>query len=74
MKSFKLPLTIILLYALSFAGRAELLDQGLNSIMEIIDKAIAELDQQAPKDGEEFDPALLPKFVDFVRSASGTTR
>jgi hypothetical protein len=72
MKSFKLPLTIILLYALSFAGRAELLDQGLNSIMEIIDKAIAELDQQAPKDGEEFDPAVLENATNTVVNLSRT--
>jgi putative nucleotidyltransferase with HDIG domain len=35
-----------------------------------IDQALADIQSKA---GEEFDPALLPKFVDFVRSASGTT-
>jgi predicted secreted protein len=59
MKSLKLLPAFFLLSALSFSGRAEMLDQGLNSIMEIIDKAIAELNQQLPQDGAEIDPATL---------------
>lgn len=59
MKSLKLLLALFLLSALSFSGRAEMLDQGLNSIMEIIDKAIVEFNQQAPGDGSEIDPAVL---------------
>lgn len=72
MKSFKLLLSIILLYALSFAGRAELLDQGLNSIMEIIDKAITELNQQAPQDGEQLDPAVLENATNTIVNLSRT--
>jgi predicted secreted protein len=63
---------LFLLSALSFAGRAELLDQGLNSIMEIIDKAIAELDQQAPDDGGEIDPAVLENATSTVVNLSRT--
>ena len=72
MKSFKLLLTIIFLYALSFAGHAELLDQGLNSIMEIIDKAIVELNQQAPEEGEELDPAVLENATNTIVNLSRT--
>ena len=72
MKSFKLLLSIILLYALSFAGRAEMLDQGLNSIMEIIDKAITELNQQAPQDGEQLDPAVLENATNTIVNLSRT--
>jgi len=52
MKPTKFLLPLILLLTLVPAARAELLDQGLNSIMEIIDRAIAELNQKAPEDGE----------------------
>ncbi len=72
MKSLKLLLALLLLSALSFAGRAELVDQGLNSIMEIIDKAIAELNQQTPADGSEIDPALLENATGTVVNLSRT--
>ena len=72
MKSFKLVLAIILLYTLSFAGRAELLDQGLNSIMEIIDKAITELNQQVTEDGGQLDPAALENATNTIVSLSRT--
>ncbi len=72
MKSFKLLLSIILVYALSFAGRAELLDQGLNSIMEIIDKAITELNQQVSEDGGELDPAVLENATNTIVNLSRT--
>ena len=72
MKSLKLLLALFLLSALSFAGRAELLDQGLNSIMEIIDKAIAELNQQAPADGSEIDPVVLENATGTVVNLSRT--
>lgn len=52
MKSTKFLLPLILLLLLAPAARAELLDQGLNSIMEIIDRAIAELTQK-PSEGAE---------------------
>ena len=44
----RLYFTLIILCtlsALSFSGHAELQDQGLNSIMQIIDKAIAEISE-----------------------------
>jgi len=72
MKSLKILLTLIFLFALPTAGRAELLDQGLNSIMEIIDKAIAELEQQKPEDGGEIDPAALENATTTVVNLSRT--
>ena len=72
MKSLKLLLALFFLSALSFTGRAELLDQGLNSIMEIIDKAIVELNQQAPEDGSEIDPAVLENATGTVVNLSRT--
>lgn len=72
MKSLKIPLTLIFLFALATAGRAELLDQGLNSIMEIIDKAIAELEQQKPEDDGEIDPAALENATTTVVNLSRT--
>lgn len=52
MKAIKFSLPILLLLALAPGARAEMLDQGLNSIMEIIDKAIAELTAEAPESSE----------------------
>ena len=72
MKSLKILLTLFLFTALSAAARAELLDQGLNSIMEIIDKAIAELEQQKPEDGSEIDPAVLENATSTVVNLSRT--
>jgi len=72
MKSLKLLLALFFLSALSFTGRAELLDQGLNSIMEIIDKAIVDLNQQAPEDGSEIDPAVLENATGTVVNLSRT--
>ena len=72
MKSLKLLLALFFLSALSFSGRAELLDQGLNSIMEIIDKAIVELNQQAPEDGSEIDPVVLENATGTVVNLSRT--
>ncbi len=72
MKFLKLLLALFLLSALSFSGRAELLDQGLNSIMEIIDKAIVELNQQAPEDGSEIDPAALETATATIVNLSRT--
>lgn len=72
MKSLKLLLALFFLSALSFTGRAELLDQGLNSIMEIIDKAIVELNQQAPEDGGEIDPEVLKNATGTVVNLSRT--
>ncbi len=72
MKSLKLLLTLILLSSLSFSARAELMDQGLKSIMDIIDKAIAELAQEAPEDGTELDAGVLENASNAVISLSRT--
>jgi len=58
MKILKLLLALLILSSLSLAARAEIQDQGLQSIMDIIDKAIAELNQKV-EDGVEADPAAL---------------
>ncbi len=52
--------------------RAEVLDQGLSSIMDIIDKAVAELNQQAPEDGSEPDAAVLENATNTVVNLSRT--
>ena len=58
---FKILFFVLLAMAsLASAVRAELQDQGLKSIMDIIDKAIIELDQQAVADS---DPASLEAAV-----------
>ena len=72
MKSLKLLLVLFILSSLSFSDRAELLDQGLNSIMVIIDKAIAELSQQAPEDGAEVDAAALENATSTIVNLSRT--
>ena len=51
MKFLKLLPTLFILLGLAAGARAELQDQGLNSIMLIIDKAIEELNAQ-PADDE----------------------
>jgi predicted secreted protein len=63
---------LFILSSLSFSARAELLDQGLNSIMVIIDKAIAELSQQAPEEGAEVDAAALENATSTVVNLSRT--
>jgi predicted secreted protein len=72
MKSLKLLLALFILSNLSFSARAELLDQGLNSIMVIIDKAIAELSQQAPENGAEVDAAVLDNATGTIVNLSRT--
>ena len=59
MKTFKLLFAIFVLSCSLATARAELLDQGLNSVMEIIDKAIAELNEPPAEDGSEVDPEAL---------------
>lgn len=70
MKSLKLLLLLFVLSSQSFAVRAELLDQGLHSIMQIIDKAIVELGQQA--DGAEVDAAVLENATSTIVNLSRT--
>lgn len=72
MKSLKLLLVLFVLSSQSFPVRAELLDQGLNSIMVIIDKAIAELSQQASEDGAEVDAATLENATNTIVNLSRT--
>jgi len=66
---------MLLLLLLAPGARAELLDQGLNSIMEIIDKAIAELTRQVPEGdagAEPADPARLENATTTVVNLSRT--
>ena len=60
MKFRILLFALLAMASLASAVRAELQDQGLKSIMDIIDKAIVELDQQADADS---DPASLEAAV-----------
>jgi len=46
MNFIKLLFVILAMFSLASGARAELQDQGLKSIMDIIDKAINELAQQ----------------------------
>ena len=71
MNILKLLFALFILSSLSFTARAEIQDQGLSSIMDIIDKAIAELNQEV-KDGTEIDPAVLENASATVISLSRT--
>ncbi|MDH3636023.1 MAG: hypothetical protein OES20_15080 [Gammaproteobacteria bacterium] len=72
MKSIKLLLVLFILSSQSFSARAELLDQGLNSIMQIIDKAIVELGQQTTGDSVEADAAALENATSTIVNLSRT--
>ena len=72
MKSLKLLLVLFILSSQSFSARAELLDQGLNSIMQIIDKAIVELDQQSTGESAEADDAALENATNTIVNLSRT--
>ncbi|MCP4766827.1 MAG: hypothetical protein GY875_11215 [Gammaproteobacteria bacterium] len=63
MKFLKLLFVLLALFSLASAARAELKDQGLSSIMDIIDKAIAELNQQVGEGNSDIDPAELEKLL-----------
>lgn len=67
----KLLFALFILSSLSFAARAEIQDQGLSSIMDIIDKAIVELNQKV-EDGVEIDPAVLENASATVINLSRT--
>jgi predicted secreted protein len=71
MKILKLLFALLLLASLSFAARAEIQDQGLQSIIDIIEKAIVELNQQV-EDGVETDPAALENAVSTIVNLSRT--
>ena len=72
MKSLKLLLVLFILTSLSFSARAELLDQGLNSIMVIIDKAIDGLSQQASEEDAEVDAAARENATSTIVNLSRT--
>jgi len=60
-----------MLSSLSFTAHAEIRDQGLQSIMDIIDKAIAELNLKV-EDSAEADPAILENAASTVVNLSRT--
>ncbi len=72
MKSLKMLLPLFLGVCLVSGARAELRDQGLNSIMQIIDKAIAELTAPPAEDGAEVDPAVSENAVAAIVNLSRT--
>jgi len=69
MKNIKLLLVLFAMSSLAFGARAELQDQGLKSIMDIIDKAISELNQQTAEDTAEQNPEQLEATIS---NATGT--
>ena len=69
MKSIKLLVVLLLLSSLSFGARAELRDQGLKSIMDIIDKAISELNAQAAAGDPEEEAQSIEARIE---NATGT--
>jgi predicted secreted protein len=68
MKYIKLLLVLLTLTGLASGARAELQDQGLKSIMDIIDKAIAELSQQRSDTTAESDPEQLQNAIKTATS------
>jgi predicted secreted protein len=76
MSSIKSALiTLCALSALSFSSHAELRDQGLNSILQIIDKAIVEIVLQDPENAAEdaiFDPLRIENATAAVVNLSRT--
>ena len=71
MNILKLLFALFMLSSPSFAARAEVQDQGLSSIMDIIDKAITELNQKVD-DSTEIDSAVLENASATVISLSRT--
>lgn len=69
MKFLKLLLAMTFLLGFAVTARAELQDQGLNSIMDIIDKAIERIN---PEEGTELDEEGLQRAVDTVINLSRT--
>ena len=68
MKFIKLLFVIIAMSSLVSVARAELQDQGLKSIMDIIDKAVIELAQQANETDSASDPAELEAVIQNATS------
>jgi predicted secreted protein len=66
-------LLLCTLSALPFSSNAELQDQGLNSIMQIIDKAIEQISNKiTQEDGTEADPATLDTATAAIVNLSKT--
>ncbi|MCP4333323.1 MAG: hypothetical protein GY785_11765 [Gammaproteobacteria bacterium] len=63
MKFLKLLFVLLALLHLASGARAELRDQGLSSIMDIIDKAIADLNQQVGEGSSDIDAAELENMI-----------
>jgi hypothetical protein len=59
------------LSVLSFTSHAELQDQGLNSILQIMDKAIADIVKKDPEDAD-YDAAVVENGVAAVTTLSRT--
>jgi predicted secreted protein len=68
MKFIKLLFVIIAMFSLASGARAELQDQGLKSIMDIIDKAISELAQETSEADIAGDPAELEGVINNATS------
>ncbi len=72
MKSLKLLFPLICLFGLSTGLRAELQDQGLNSVMQIIDKAIARVNAPPAEEGETEDAAVRENAISTIINMSRT--
>ncbi len=72
MKVFKLLLAFTLLFGVSSISQAALQDQGLNSIMQIIDKAIADYQEKAEAATDDTDSAELENTIKTVVNLSRT--
>jgi hypothetical protein len=68
MKFIKLLFVIIAMSSFVSVARAELQDQGLKSIMDIIDKAVIELAQQASETDSASDPEELEAVIQNATS------
>jgi predicted secreted protein len=73
MKNIKLLFVFLTLAGFACGAQAELRDQGLKSVMDIIDKAISELNQQSEDAAAaEVDPAQLENATSTVINLSRT--
>jgi hypothetical protein len=68
MKFIKLLFVVLAMFSLASGARAELQDQGLKSIMDIIDKAISELAKQASETDTASDPEALEGVIQNATS------
>jgi predicted secreted protein len=68
MKFIKMLFVILAMFSLASGARAELQDQGLKSIMDIIDKAISELAQQTSETDAASDPEALEGAIENATS------